>query len=145
MTAFELGYLGLFITCFLAATILPIASEVFLIGMLAANYDPTTSLIIASIGNTSGAWLNYGIGFLGNPKWLLRIRITQEKIDSWQDKVTKYGVYLALFSWLPFVGDVIGVVLGFFRVNWKLCFLFIFIGKFLRYLVFVVAYPLFVK
>lgn len=136
----ELGYLGLFITCFLAATVIPIASELFLGGMLIKGYDPLTCLIIASTGNTIGAWLNYGIGFLGNPKWLLKIRVTQEKIDTWEKKVRKYGIFLALFSWLPFVGDLIGVVLGFFRINWKICFLFIFIGKFLRFLIVVLIF-----
>ena len=34
MLEFEIGFLGLFLTSFLAATVLPIASEAFLIGML---------------------------------------------------------------------------------------------------------------
>ncbi|MFM8243981.1 MAG: DedA family protein, partial [Crocinitomicaceae bacterium] len=58
----------------------------------------------------------------------------QEQISRWEDKIKRYGGLLALFSWLPIIGDVIGVALGFFRANWLISFAFILIGKFLRYL-----------
>jgi membrane protein YqaA with SNARE-associated domain len=140
MTAFELGYLGLFITCFLAATILPIASEVFLITMLAAKYDPLSSLLIASTGNTLGSYLNFGIGYIGNPEWLKKLRVKQKTIESWKASIQKYGVWLALLSWLPIVGDIIGIALGFFRANIFWSFLFMAIGKFIRYLLVVLVY-----
>ena len=140
MTAFELGYLGLFITCFLAATILPIASEVFLITMLAAKYDPLSSLLIASTGNTLGSYLNFGIGYIGNPEWLKKLRVKQKTIESWKASIKKYGVWLALLSWLPIVGDIIGIALGFFRANIFWSFIFMAIGKFIRYLVVVLVY-----
>ena len=140
MTAFELGYLGLFITCFLAATILPIASEVFLITMLAAKYDPLSSLLIATTGNTLGSYLNFGIGYIGNPEWLKKLRVKQKTIESWKASIQKYGVWLALLSWLPIVGDIIGIALGFFRANIFWSFIFMAIGKFIRYLVVVLIY-----
>jgi membrane protein YqaA with SNARE-associated domain len=67
MWEFELGYLGLFLSAFLAATILPVASEVVLLSMLGLGYDPILCLIIATIGNTLGAILNYFIGYIGHP------------------------------------------------------------------------------
>jgi membrane protein YqaA with SNARE-associated domain len=140
MTAFELGYLGLFITCFLAATILPIASEVFLITMLAAKYDPLSCLFIASAGNTLGSYLNFGIGYIGNPEWLKKLRVKQKTIESWKASIQKYGAWLAFLSWLPIVGDIIGIALGFFRANIFWSFLFMAIGKFLRYLLVVLVY-----
>ena len=140
MTAFELGYLGLFITCFLAATIFPIASEVFLISMLASKYDPLSSLLIASTGNTLGSYLNFGIGYIGNPEWLKKLRVKQKTIESWKASIQKYGVWLALLSWLPIVGDIIGIALGFFRANIFWSFIFMAIGKFIRYLVVVLVY-----
>ena len=134
MLDFEIGYAGLFITCFLAATILPITSELFLGSMLAFGYDPVTCLIVATVGNTLGGWLNYFIGLIGNPNWLKKIGVKQEQISRWEGKIKRYGSLLALLSWLPIIGDVIGVALGFFRVNWLVSFIFILIGKFLRYL-----------
>jgi membrane protein YqaA with SNARE-associated domain len=143
MFEFEVGYIGLFITCFLAATILPIASEFFLTGMLALGYNPWLCLIVSGTGNTFGGWLNYFIGYLGNPKWLLKIGLTIEKIEKWRERIHRFGAWLALLSWLPLIGDVIGVALGFFRSNLFVSFLFIAVGKFIRYGIIILFYILF--
>ena len=134
MFEFEIGYWGLFISSFLAATIIPVTSEALLILMLSMGYDPLISLTSATIGNTLGGWLNYIIGRMGNPYWLKVFGATLERINKWKNKVNKYGSWMALFSWLPFIGDVLGIALGFFRARILPTFLFIFIGKFLRYL-----------
>ena len=139
---FEIGYLGLLLTSFLAATFLPITSEVFLVSMLVLGYDPVISLLYASVGNAAGGWLNYFIGRLGNPEWLKRLKISQDKILSWKSKVQRFGHWLGLLSWLPLIGDVMATALGFFRSPWGPSFLFIFIGKFLRYLVIVLWFNL---
>lgn len=139
----EWGYIGLFLASFLAATLLPIASEALFIAML-FHFNPWVCLGVASAGNTLGGFLNYGIGRMGNPLWLARIRIKQNQIQEWEQRVKTYGTWLALFSWLPFIGDVLAVALGFFRADMKWSFLFIFIGKFARYLVILVFY-LYVK
>ena len=140
MLEFEIGFLGLFLTSFLAATVLPIASEAFLIGMLAMGYHPVICLVCATSGNTLGGWLNYAIGRAGNPYWLKRFGASMEKIEKWKNKVKKYGYWMALFSWMPFIGDLLGIALGFFRVKIIPSFLFILLGKFLRYLLIVVIY-----
>ena len=133
------GYFGLFVASFLAATVIPLSSEALFVLML-FHFDPWICLVVATAGNSLGGWLNYGLGYLGNPEWLARIRVKPAQIHRWNDKVNSYGVWLALFSWLPFVGDIMAVALGFFRADWKGSFLFIFVGKFLRYLVILVFY-----
>lgn len=133
MWEFELGYFGLFLSAFLAATILPVASEVVLVGMLGLGYDPLLCLLIASTGNTLGAMLNYLIGYGGNPNWLKKIGVTLEQIEYWKSRTQRYGIWLALFSWLPIVGDLIGVALGFFRAPMLPTFAFFGLGKLLRY------------
>ena len=140
MFEFEIGYWGLFISSFLAATIIPVTSEALLILMLSMGYDPLISLTSATIGNTLGGWLNYIIGRMGNPYWLKVFGATLERINKWKNKVNKYGSWMALFSWLPFIGDVLGIALGFFRARILPTFLFIFIGKFLRYLLLILFY-----
>jgi len=132
---FEYGYLGLFLASFLAATVLPVASEVFLLGMLRYGYDPMASILIATAGNTFGAWLNYAIGYLGNPKWLQRFGAKPKAIEKWQAHIHRFGSILALMSWLPIVGDIIGIALGFFKAPWFPTFIFMGLGKFARYLV----------
>ena len=143
MWEFEFGYIGLFLSAFLAATILAVASEVFLLAMLKLNYDPILCLFIATAGNSLGAVLNYFIGYLGNPIWLQKIGVRIDQIDQWKSRIQQYGVWLALLSWLPLVGDLIGVALGFFRSPKGLTFLFFTIGKFARYGAILLLYFLF--
>jgi membrane protein YqaA with SNARE-associated domain len=100
-------------------------------------------LFVASSGNTLGAILNYYIGYLAKPIWLKKIRVSLGQIEQWKDRVHKYGVWLALFSWLPLIGDLIGVVLGFFRAPKVLTFVFFAIGKILRYAIVILLYFLF--
>lgn len=70
MMEFEIGYWGLFITSFLAATFIPITSELFLISMLIMGYHPLSCLFFATVGNSIGGWFNYLLGQIGDPKWL---------------------------------------------------------------------------
>ncbi len=46
---FEYGYIGLFLASFLAATLLPVASELILTGMLALGFDPTVVNVMPSV------------------------------------------------------------------------------------------------
>jgi membrane protein YqaA with SNARE-associated domain len=135
MLEYELGYLGLFLTSFLAATFIPFPSEIVLFTMLGMEFNPINCLLLASVGNSLGSYLNYCIGYLGNPKWLKKIGVKESRINEWSEKIKKHGVWLAFFSWLPFIGHILSTSLGFFKVSISLSFLFIFIGKFSRYLV----------
>jgi len=140
MFDFEIGFLGLFLTSFLAATIIPIASEAFLIGMILLGYNPVVCLVVATAGNTLGGWLNYLIGRMGDPSWLKKMGASIDKIKSWKNRVEKYTYWLALFCWLPLIGDFIGITLGFFRAKIFPSFMFMLLGKFLRYLIIVLIY-----
>ena len=60
------SYLLLFLSAFLAATILPFYSEVFLFALLRAGGDPVLLVVVASVGNTLGAVVNWVLGH-----WLL--------------------------------------------------------------------------
>ena len=51
----EWGYIGLFVASFLAATILPIASEAVFIAML-FSFNPWVCLFFATTGNTLGGY-----------------------------------------------------------------------------------------
>lgn len=140
--SFEYGYLGLFLASFLAATVLPVASELILTGMLALGFDPIFCIVVATVGNTLGTWLNYGIGYLGNPKWLEKVGAKPHVIARWQAQIKRFGSTMALLCWLPLIGDVIGIALGFFKAPWLPTFLFMAVGKLLRYLLVWAAYLL---
>lgn len=133
MDFFEWGYWGLFFIAFLAATILPLSSEGVLIALLLANYDPIICLIVASAGNILGGATNYYIGRLGNPKWLLKLGLSPKKLNSFEFRISKYGHWMALFAWVPIIGDPLTVALGYFRVHFIPFLGLMAFGKVVRY------------
>ena len=132
----EWGYIGLFIASFLAATIIPFSSELVLSILIANNYDLTTSLIVASIGNWMGGLSSYLIGRLGSWDTIEKyLRVKRDKILLWKKKIDSWGSFLAFLRWLPVVGDPIAIALGFFRTNILTVAIFMLVGKFVRYFV----------
>ncbi len=114
----EWGYWGLFLSSFLAATVIPFASEGVLAGMIAAGYDPIASVTLASIGNWLGGMTSYFLGYLGKWQWIKKyLRVSEEKVDKMKSLADRFGSYLGLVCWFPIVGDVIAIGLGFFRVH----------------------------
>jgi len=132
----EVGYFGLFVATFLAATVIPFSSEAIVGTMMAADFDPWMLLLVATAGNTLGGMTSFGLGYLGNWRALSRyLRVKEEKVEHWKTTVDKYGAYTALLCWTPFIGDVIGVALGIFKANiWRTAF-WMTVGKGVRYAV----------
>lgn len=135
MEYLDLGFLGLFLVCFLSATILPFSSELVLGTFLYFNYDPFYCLLIATLGNTLGGLTNYVIGYMGKTSWLLKTGITELQLMKLETRIDKYGVWLAFFSWLPFIGDPLVIGLGYFKVHFFKVLVLMTTGKFLRYLI----------
>lgn len=132
----ELGYLGLFIASFLAATVVPFSSEVVFSAMVFGGLDAWTCVFVATAGNWLGGMSCYYLGRLGKLEWIEKfLRIKKEKFDQWTNKFHRYGDWFAFFSFLPGVGDAIAVASGFFRCNiWIVAFSML-MGKFVRYIV----------
>lgn len=128
-------YLSLFASCFLSATILPFASEVGLAAVIASGYDPTTSIIVATIGNSLGGLTNYYIGKFGKFLWMKKSPIEGQKQNKFTKYISKYGSLCALLSWVPIIGDPLLVMLGFMRIKLFPVVIYMVIGKLLRYIV----------
>lgn len=134
------GYIGLFISAFVAGSILPFSSEVVLTVLVQMGADPTLCLISASVGNTLGGLVCYWLGYLGNMEWIERwLKIDKQKMDKVSGFVKQYGAGMGLFGVLPWVGEVIIVLLGLMRANVHVTTVTMFIGKFIRYLLIVLA------
>jgi membrane protein YqaA with SNARE-associated domain len=132
----EYGYIGLFIASFLAATILPFGSEFIFITLIAMGLDPWICTIVASIGNWLGGMTNYYLGMLGKIEWIEKyLKTPKERIDRIQRFLEGKGAAMAFFSFLPVVGDVIAIALGYMRANVYIVNISMFIGKFARYLI----------
>lgn len=130
----EYGYIGLFLASFLAATILPFGSEVVFAGLIALGMNAWGCIIIASVGNWLGGMTNYLLGRLGKVEWIEKyLKVERGKIDKVQDWLEGKGAFMAFFSFLPVVGDVIALALGFMRANVYIVNVSMFLGKFARY------------
>ena len=132
----SLGLFGLFLGCMLAATILPFSSEALVAGAMAMHYPLALIILVASLGNTAGGMISFSMGWLCKWEWLEKyFKVKREKLMKIHARVEKYGVWAALFSWAPLVGDLIAIALGLMRINpWK-PLLVMFVGKTLRYVV----------
>ena len=132
----EWGYLGLFIASFLGATVIPFSSELVFSLLIIKGYDFNLSLLVATTGNWLGGLSSYFLGRLGKWSTLEKyFRLKKEKIVKFKTNIDKWGSLLAFFCWLPIIGDPIAVGLGFFRTNFLLVALWMFIGKLIRYIV----------
>lgn len=134
------GYIGLFISAFVAGSILPFSSEVVLTVLVQMGADPMVCLLSASVGNTAGGLVCYGLGYLGNMEWIERwLKIDKQKMDKVSGFVKRYGAVMGLFGVLPWIGEVIIVLLGLMRANVYITTFTMFIGKFIRYLLIILA------
>jgi len=128
------GYPGLFIASFLASTILPFGSESIIVLLVSQGFNCMAVVLVASFGNFFGACTSYYIGFMGRGYVEKYLRIEKNDMERTEKYFSKYGSYILLFTWVPFIGDVITVAGGLLRIKFSIFAIFVFTGKFLRYL-----------
>ncbi len=135
------GVLGLFLSSFLAATILPFSSEIILVTLLKLGGVPEELLISATLGNSCGGLLTYFIGRLGKLEWAQRfLGISDSQFLKYQLSSEKYGGYFGILCWLPIIGDPIALALGYFKASLRSFIITMTLGKFLRYAVIIYTF-----
>jgi len=140
----SLGYIGLFLGSFMASTVVPFSSDVLFVGVLLAGGNPLISFIVATTGNWLGGLTSYGVGYLGKWEWIEKwFRVKEESLVKQKARIEKYGSLIAFFSWVPFVGDVLAVGLGFYKVNFTKCAIYMLLGKAVRFAFWAVLYHFF--
>jgi len=133
-------YLTMFTSAFLAATIVPFASEIALTGALAAGGAVHWLVLVATLGNTLGAAINWALG-----RFIERFRdrrwfpASPQQIERAQAWFQRYGLWSLLFAWLPVVGEPLTVAAGAMRVHIAPFLILVAIGKGLRYVVLALA------
>ena len=128
---------SLFITAFLAATILPAQSEAVLAYHIASDKNQIyVAILVATAGNVLGAIVNWWLGkYLNQFQGRRWFPIGHEKLDKARIHYARYGRYSLLLSWVPIIGDPITMIAGFLREPfWSFCLL-VTIAKGARYLV----------
>ena len=128
-------YLTIFTISFLAATILPISSELTLAGLIkTSNYNDLVLVSFASLGNILGSAFNWLLGFYlqnyTNEKWFPFKQRQINKASSWFQKI---GIWSLLFAWVPVIGDPLTLVAGILRIRFSIFLFFVSLGKISRY------------
>lgn len=130
------GYPGLFIAALLAGSIVPFSSEIVLLGLVKLGLDPTLCIISATLGNTAGGMTCYYMGRLGKTNWIEKyFKVKQDKIEKMQRFLQGKGALMAFFAFLPALGEVISIALGFMRSNIWITAGSMFAGKLIRYII----------
>ena len=131
-----MSYLAVFLSAFVAATLLPAQSEAVLsFYILSAPQTVFALILVATVGNVLGSVVNWVLGIYAtkfqNRKWF---PATPSQIKRAEKFYHKYGRYSLLLSWVPFIGDPITVIAGVLREPIFSFLLLVTIAKSARYI-----------
>ncbi|MBT6268610.1 MAG: DedA family protein [Tateyamaria sp.] len=132
-----MSYLAVFLSAFVAATLLPAQSEAVLsFYILSAPQTVFALILVATVGNVLGSVVNWVLGIYAtkfqNRKWF---PATPSQIKRAEKFYHKYGRYSLLLSWVPFIGDPITVIAGVLREPVLSFLILVTIAKSARYIV----------
>ena len=133
-------YLTMFASAFLAATFVPLASEITLAVALAAGGAAHWLIAAATLGNTLGAVINWVLGRCiehFRDRWWFPLGA--ERLGRAQTWFQRYGVWSLLLAWAPVAGDALTVIAGAMRVRLVPFLILVAIGKGVRYALLAVA------
>jgi membrane protein YqaA with SNARE-associated domain len=131
---------GLFAIAFVAATILPAQSEAAMVGLQLAGYPVVLLVVVASIGNTLGAVVNWALGRgverFRDQRWFPASPSSLDRASAWY---RRWGRWSLLLSWAPIGGDALTVAAGVLREPFWSFLLLVAIAKTGRYVVLAAA------
>jgi membrane protein YqaA with SNARE-associated domain len=125
------AYLALFAWSFLAATILPLASEPMLVILVRTRGEIGPPVLIATAGNYLGACTTYLLA-----RAAARVTPLSKTVARHARAVAlveRFGQPALLLSWVPIVGDAIVAVAGAVGMRFVPFSLWVFAGKLARY------------
>ena len=134
------GYVALFISALLAGSIIPFSSEIVMVALVKVGLSPALCVLSATLGNTLGGMTCYYMGRLGKISWIEKyFKVKKEKVDKMVKFLQGKGALMAFFTFLPAIGEVIAIALGFMRSNTWLTIVSMFVGKLIRYILLLYA------
>ena len=108
--------LALFVTAFLAATILPFSSEAAFLLALNSDIPTFSALFFASTGNILAIIVNYFLGYFIYEKTKDKLFASKVGVKAYTFG-HKYAYFALLLSWLPIIGDPLTIVAGLVRLR----------------------------
>ncbi len=133
----------LFTGCFLSATILPFASEGFIIVALIKGMDPVICFLSASAGNCLGSTATYFMGVMCD-NYIIKKYFSVDKnnsaIKKAIERVNKYKSPILLLSWIPGIGDPIVLASGIIGIRLRDFIIYTYSGRIVRYIVMIAGF-----
>jgi membrane protein YqaA with SNARE-associated domain len=126
-------YTMLFIWSFLSASLMPISSDPYFMGMVVQK-DVMWCLWVATIGNILGGMTSYYIGKKAGV--LLEKNASEQaakRYKSARKLIHRYGSLAMSLSWVPFLGDIIVAMGGAVGLPFVGAMGWMAVGKFVRY------------
>lgn len=106
----------MFLSAFLAATILPFSSEIVLSALYGSGLNGAILLVVASIGNVLGSLVNYLLGYaFGKDIATQKLNISEATFNRASSVFTRWGKWSLFLCWVPIIGDPITLVAGVLR------------------------------
>lgn len=122
-------------SAFLAATLIPLPSEVPLLRVVRSRGELLLPILVATLGNWMGAYTTYAVArqlFAGAFEHAVVAHARGASL------FRRYGATMLLLSWVPVVGDAFVALAGAARVSMPSFSRYVVLGKLARYAV--VAY-----
>jgi membrane protein YqaA with SNARE-associated domain len=139
MTTLALPQFGLstvFVVTLLSATLLPLASEPAVFGLVKLNpslFWP--AIAVATAGSTVGGAISWWMGLGAEKAYETATHHSpgENRALTW---LRKFGPKACLLSWLPVVGDPLCAVAGWMRLPFWPCLGYMAVGKCLRFVIY---------
>jgi membrane protein YqaA with SNARE-associated domain len=131
------GYVGLFLSAFLAATVLPFSSEAVLAGLaVSGHFQAGWLFAVATAGNVLGSAVNWGLGrFCLSWRERRWFPVKEPALARATRLFNRWGVFSLLFAWVPVIGDPLTFLAGVLRTPFLVMLALVAVGKAGRYAV----------
>jgi len=117
----------------MSSTLLPGNSEIVFTGALLQHPDITiTLLMMVTLGNTLGGVISWGMGRLVAIRFPLQTPDKPAQLKAIK-LLNQWGAPILLLSWMPVIGDPLCAAAGWIKTAPLVSFLFIGLGKLVRY------------
>ena len=113
----SLGLAGLFIAVMLSGSIGPFSSDaIYVAALLSGKFPVWETMVVAISGNWLGLSFTWAMGRFAKWEWVEKLfKVKHETIERQKVKIDRFGIWLALLAWVPFIGEAMLIALGFYR------------------------------
>jgi membrane protein YqaA with SNARE-associated domain len=132
----KFGLTTVFVVSLVSATLLPLATEPAVFGLVKVNPELFwPAIIVASIGSTIGGAITWWMGY-GAERAYEKATHHSPMENRALTMLRRFGPKACLLAWLPGVGDPLCAVAGWLKLPFWPCVGYMAIGKCLRFVIY---------